>query len=239
MKTKGRRDPFKHSPKIGSNICNHRILYPVPVFLAHLRADTAEAEEENSNDAVALVTAATATLFDATFSLCHRQQCPLRLVLHAKLEDTYQRISAIWRGAGSLHTNCFQVAQSSSSGVFVTDAGVFLFHLPKSSGIVRIGSQVGGEINGCSVGDGAWGWCSQDKGGGESSGGEELGETHVEDGGRRKKFWRKRINKMKMMGVFVELSCLLISENPFLKEFVVLYIHFKVCHREDFYLSIS
>lgn len=48
------------------------MLYPVPLFLARLRADAAEAEEENSNDAVALVTAAAATLLDATFSLCHR-----------------------------------------------------------------------------------------------------------------------------------------------------------------------
>lgn len=64
--------------------------YPVPLFLVHLRADAAEAEEENSNDAVALVTAAAATLLDATFSLCHRQQCPLRSVLHARSEDTYQ-----------------------------------------------------------------------------------------------------------------------------------------------------
>lgn len=42
-----------------------------------------------------------------------------------------------------------------------------------------------------------------------------------------------------MMGVLVELSCLLMNENPFLEEFVVLYIHFKVCHREDLNLSIS
>lgn len=50
--------------------------YPASLFLAHLRANAAEAEEENSNDAVALVTAAAATLPNVTFSLFQCQPCP-------------------------------------------------------------------------------------------------------------------------------------------------------------------
>lgn len=94
---------------------------------------------------------------------------------------------------GDLHADSLEVSKSGSLGIRLADVGVLLLHLPESSGIVRVGSQIRAEIDGGMGGRGGWG--SQDEGSSESGSGEDLSETHFEDEKEDLKKRKKRSRK--------------------------------------------